>query len=467
MLFNSYVFILAFLPLFLLVWWRGFKDVRFRFGALVAFSYIFYGYWDWRFTLLMLFSTIVDYIAGLKLDASPTDRGRKLWLTVSMVTNLSVLAGFKYFNFGVENLAHLLGWVGHDVSWSAFDIILPVGISFYTFQSMSYTIDIYKGDARPTKDFISFAAYVSMFPQLVAGPIVRYSELDEQLRDVPEKLTAPYALLGLQFFIVGLAKKLFIADRLAVGPTGADSLFALGTNMDFFAGWLAALTYTGQIYFDFSAYSDMAVGLGLLLGFKLPQNFDSPYKSKSISEFWRRWHMTFSFWLRDYLYISLGGSRGGKLKTMRNLVITMFLGGLWHGASWTFVAWGLYHGLLLVVNHMWRDAKIWKMPALLGTAITFLSVVVGWVFFRAETFAKATSIFVGMAGLNGFDLSFAWVAKLKFVFAFAALGVAFFMPNSWQLPVASKRWQVILLGVLFAACILSLDKKSPFLYFQF
>ena len=490
MLFNSHVFIFVFLPLVLWLWWRWREAPRWRLILLMLASYVFYGYWSWPYIGLMVLSTVIDFHAGQRIHAASDKRRKRRWLVVSIVANLSILCVFKYASFALANanaLLELLGVASGARLGPFLELALPVGISFYTFQSMSYSIDIYRGDAEPARDFWSFGAYVAMFPQLVAGPIIRYSAIHEQFRALPRRLRPSTAYLGIQFFVLGLSKKLLIADMVA---PYVDALLRTTGQTELLMSWLAMLGYTLQIYFDFSGYSDMAVGLGYLLGFSIPQNFDSPYKSRSISEFWRRWHMTLSFWLRDYLYISLGGSRGGQLKTLRNLVITMFLGGLWHGAAWTFVVWGLWHGLLLVINHLWRRTKI-ALPWALAWFMTQLAVIVGWVFFRAEDFGMAQRVLRSMFGLGEIDPTQllglctnlyaralaglgiaplpAGVGRMSYLLVFVPLGwfVALACRNTWEHEADAKRWKTLALVVLFVLCVLRLTQPSPFLYFQF
>ncbi|MCA8938606.1 MAG: MBOAT family protein, partial [Planctomycetes bacterium] len=360
----------------------------------------------------------------------------------------------------------------------------PVGISFYTFQSMSYSLDIYKGECKPAKSFIAFATYVSMFPQLVAGPIVRWRDLEEQINDIDTKVDWGKMSLGIQFLVLGLVKKVLVADEMA---EFTDIYWARTEDLQLVTSWIASLGYTMQIYFDFSAYSDMAVGLGLMLGFRMPQNFNSPYKARNISEFWTRWHITLSQWLRDYLFIPLGGSRGSRIFTMRNLVITMFLGGLWHGAGWPFVVWGLYHGALLVVAHAWRGTGV-KIPKVPAIALTFLAVVIGWVFFRAgnapEGFGDAWNMLRAMFGMQGIEhldaagLSEWWRAfktdmkalgldsKVPLVLL-AGMAWCWFAPNTWQISFKPQLWRALVLALLLVYVILKFGQESPFLYFQF
>ena len=461
MLFNSIEFLAVFLPVVLFVWYRRRLGVQARLIALTSASYLFYGYWDWRFTSLMLVSTVVDYVAGRKIHEASDDSAKRVWLIVSLGTNLALLGFFKYANFFTNTLNEIAAWASEPALLPPLAIVLPVGISFYTFQSMSYSIDIYRGKAEPTSSFWHFAAYVSMFPQLVAGPIVRYSEIEAQLREVEKPVAATDIALGLQFFVLGLSKKLLLADPIA---TRVDPLWADPASLDALGAWLATMGYTLQIYFDFSGYSDMAVGLGLFLGFRLPQNFDSPYKSVSIADFWRRWHMTLSFWLRDYLYISLGGNRGGRSKRLRNLVITMFLGGLWHGAAWTFVFWGLLHGLYLVVHQLWQSASEWRVPKGAAQVLTLAAVMVSWVFFRAPTFGVAADMFASLvAGLPTDPASYVVLALIEVV----ALVIALAARNTWEIEFRATILRAVALAALLFGCVLRLGAPSPFLYFQF
>jgi alginate O-acetyltransferase complex protein AlgI len=318
-------------------------------------------------------------------------RGR-VWIWVTVVCNLGLLAYFKYANFGVDTLNEILhGWGFHQIAWTR--VILPAGISFYTFKTMSYTIDVYRGTAPAVRSFADYLCFVAMFPDLVAGPIVRYHLIAEQLRSRPHTPSKFYR--GVLFFQAGLAKKVLIADTLA--PL-ADSVFAAAAPNTLQA-WIGTLAYTFQIYFDFSGYSDMAIGLGLFLGFNFPINFDQPYRSTSITDFWRRWHISLSTFLRDYLYIPLGGNRKGTARTYVNLAATMLLGGLWHGAAWTFVVWGAYQGLWLVIERLLgkRD-PLHFAPRFVQIAVTFVLAMIGWVFFRAPGMQSAGTHLAAMFG---------------------------------------------------------------------
>ncbi len=476
MIFPSYIFLLVFLPLVLLCWYsiRGF---RLRLLILTFASYLFYAWWDYRFIVLMFASSLLDYVCGARIHRSVDQRVRRSWLIASLGGNLGLLGFFKYFDFFVDSAARGLDLLGLAISTPTLEIVLPVGISFYTFQSMSYSIDIYRGQCQPTKGFLRFAAYVSMFPQLVAGPIVRYRDMETQLEELPHKrVSMDEIAAGTWLFVIGLVKKIWVADYLA--PV-ADHAFQFPDEMQFFGAWIGVLAYTLQLYFDFSAYSDMARGLGKMLGFQFPVNFNSPYKSASIAEFWSRWHISLSSWLRDYLFIPLGGSRVGSVLTIRNLFITMFLGGLWHGAAWNFVVWGLYHGTLLGLHATWRRLGI-AVPRAAGVILTFCAVVFGWALFRADTLGEAGALVASMTGLNGME-SFShqwgpgiyvpdvmsWVHGRRFVFLIGALAVAFFAPNSEDMRKPRSLFWAIALGGVVLATLTQLGKESPFLYFQF
>ena len=360
MVFTSFAFLFLFLPVFL----AGYAAVGTRHRNLWLFvcSLVFYGWERPYWVLIMMASTALDFSVALAMGAREENRAnRRSWLVFSIVANLGLLAWFKYANFFVHTTEAALGT---SFGWT--DVLLPVGISFYTFQSMSYTIDVYRGEVRPTTSLVDFACYVTMFPQLVAGPIVRYRDVHRQLLQREHSTTQFGA--GAAAFAIGFVKKVLVADSLA--PIAAAG-FAM-PDPGLLPAWTSLLAYAGQIYFDFSGYSDMAIGLGLMLGFHFPRNFDSPYKAESITEAWRRWHVSLSTWLRDYLYIPLGGNRRGPLRTYANLMATMLLGGLWHGANWPFVLWGAYQGLWLCLERLrGRAAFHARLPRPLRIAVTF------------------------------------------------------------------------------------------------
>lgn len=467
MLFNSYIFIFIFLPLVLFTWWHHALSVPLRLGMLTLASYVFYGWWDCRFVGLLMFSTMIDFYVGGRLYAATERPTRARWLIASLVSNIGLLAVFKYSGFFATSMNAVADWLRLGGAMPVPEVILPVGISFYTFQSMSYSIDVFRGKAKPAESIWHFAAYVSLFPQLIAGPIVRYSELDNQLRRIDSWIDWGRFSQGVMFFVVGMVQKVLLADTIAgrINP-----LFQDYSELQFFGAWFAMLGYTCQLYFDFCGYSNMAVGLGRMLGFEFPQNFDSPYKSSNISEFWRRWHMTLSFWLRDYLFIPLGGNRRGQLYTLRNLVIVMFLGGLWHGAGWTFVIWGLFHGSLLVAHFVVRRwSNSLNMPRAVRVAITFLFVVVGWTIFRSTDMSMCGDLLASMIGLHGWEADL--LARVGGASSLAVLAgllaIIFFAPNIWQIRMRANLPFACALSLAFVACVLRFDSESPFLYFQF
>lgn len=398
MLFNSFLFLFAFLPVVLLV----FSQLRTKGGQLLFLllaSYVFYATWDYRFLPLLLFSTSVDFLAGQLIAESRTLAARKAWLAATITLQLLLLGFFKYFNFFVDVAAELLTRLHWPVEPTTLAIVLPVGISFYTFQSMSYTIDVYRGHVAATSSYLKFATYVALFPQLIAGPIVRYRELDRELDELPWRVRVEPLSTGTQIFLFGLFKKVLVADTLA---GYLDPLLARYGELTAADAWMAVLGYTFQLYFDFSGYSDMALGLGAMLGFRFPRNFNSPYRALNPQDFWRRWHITLSRWLRDYLYLPLGGNRKGRARTLLHLLIVFGLGGLWHGAAWTFVIWGLYHFVIVASYHLGQrhwDAR----PIAVQRAVTFLLVVGSWAIFRSTDLQMATTLLSRMI-----DVRAAW-----------------------------------------------------------
>ncbi|MDO8607480.1 MAG: MBOAT family protein [Phaeospirillum sp.] len=368
-------------------------------------SLFFYGWFKPVYVLILMGSIVFNYLVGLTISADRAAGRRRGWVLVGAIAaNLGFLGYFKYTNLLVTSANQLLG-----KSWEIEAILLPLAISFHTFQQIAYLVDIQKGKCEE-HSFLNYCLFVTFFPQLIAGPIVHHNEMMPQLRrPVNRGFLSPWTSLGLTVFAVGLFKKSGIADTFALYADTVFDAAAQGGRISLIEAWGGALSYTFQIYFDFSGYSDMAIGLGLLFGVRLPINFNSPYKSISIIEFWRRWHITLSRFLRDYLYIPLGGNRFGPLRRSTNLMITMLLGGLWHGANWTFLAWGGLHGSYLLLNHLWRTTTGRAAPSsplgrAVGWGLTFLAVVVAWVFFRAASFEAAFVVIKGMAGLNGVAL---------------------------------------------------------------
>ncbi len=485
MVFSSHLFVFWFLPAALAVYYL--LPRRARHTGLTLLSYLFYGWTNPLFMVLMASSTVVDYLCGLAMvgrlgrrfrepieplePGTPRSRGQRLAVTLSVVANLSLLGFFKYFNFAADSYNGLVAALGlGDLRLdSVLRVALPLGISFYTFQSMSYSIDVYRGHSRALRNFIDFACYVSLFPQLVAGPIIRFSEIADQLRGrthTLEKLAR-----GAAFFSLGMAKKVLLAN-----PCGkvADTMFDAGSVLALDA-WYGVGAYAFQIYFDFSGYSDMAIGLGLMLGFVFPKNFDSPYRAESITDFWRRWHISLSTWLRDYLYVPLGGNRRGAGRTYVNLALVMLLGGLWHGAAWSFVVWGGLHGLLLAAERLrGRQGLFAGLPRPLRVGGTFLLVLVSWVFFRAADLPAAGRYLAAMLG-GGEPQGGAWllggIAYQPYYLATMAVAalVVWTGPQSWdwtrRLPVWKAVACVVVLWLSLAA--LTTQDYNPFIYFIF
>jgi len=467
-IFTSYAFLFVFLPLVLAA--HAVMPPRGRNALLTLCSYGFYGWWRPEYMLLMLVSTVVDHICARRMGPlepgqSASEGRRRWWLIASIATNLGLLGYFKYANLVVESWNAVLGAVGGEpLPWGA--VLLPVGISFFTFQSMSYSIDVYRGQVRPVRSLLDLACYVSLFPQLVAGPIVRYRTIQEQLlhRTVNLEVLSSGAFL----FMMGFAKKVLLADSVA---HLADAGFAeVAPGM--LAAWTAVLAYSLQIYFDFSGYSDMAIGLGLMLGFRYPRNFFSPYRSLSITEFWRRWHISLSTWLRDYLYIPLGGNRKGARRTAANLMITMLLGGLWHGAAWTFLIWGAWHGALLGAERaLGKRSLFGALPIPIRWLGTFALVLVGWAVFRATNMANLGAMLGGMIGWHG--LGGALEIAVRGPEAYLAMGVGLLIAvgcaDSWTLVHRFSPWRMILVVPCFALALgrLLATEYSPFLYFRF
>ena len=461
MVFSSNIFLFAFLPLFLVCYYL--TPWRMKSALILIFSYAFYGWWRPDFLGLLIGVTAISYVIALAIEAAPDEKRRYRLLTIGVTVNLMALGYFKYANFGVASLNTALVQLGFEPIAFA-HVLLPIGLSFYIFHAISYLVDIYRREAPPARNFIDFAAFIALFPHLVAGPVLRYHLLAAQFRARIHSLDN--FSRGCVVFMVGFCKKVLIADSVA--PL-ADAAFgaSLPTLAD---AWLGAAAYTIQLFFDFSGYTDMAIGLALMIGFVFPENFNDPYVSRSITEFWKRWHMSLSNWLREYLYIALGGNRKGVVRTYVNLFLTMLLGGLWHGANWTFVLWGAWHGGILVLERYWEQ-HFGKplLPGWLRVVKTMLLVIVGWVVFRAADISGAVRMFTGMLGFNGIAFSPAvqWQVTSDRL-GVLVLGVALVYAMPWLKRQGGAYLRYLLVPIfLWAVATLSSQSFTPFLYFQF
>lgn len=438
MLFNSYSFLFLFLPIVLMVWLkvRTASNAAWPVGWLVVASLVYYGCWKPKFLLLLLFSVLVNLVFGKLLITGGFSRLRSRWvLAGGVVFNLCLLGYFKYAGFLVVNFNSLFG-AGIPVP----DIVLPIGISFITFQKIAFLVDAHRGEVK-NFSLLNYALFVTFFPQLIAGPIVHHAELLPQLDGSRKRDARSDVAIGISIFIVGLFKKVIVADALAVYANAGFEMVKAGDPIGAASAWIAVISFSLQLYYDFSGYSDMAVGLGRMFGIILPVNFNSPYKATSIIDFWRRWHMSLSRFLRDYLYIPLGGGRCGTVRRHLNLMITMLLGGLWHGANWTFVVWGGLHGALLVGNHAWKalplsNHRLLHGPAArrLSIALTFVVVTIIWVPFRAETMTEAGRMLTALFPTDGTffsSLSGMWKAQFSRVFSGQGLAEWFLARELW------------------------------------
>jgi len=470
MLFNTWVFA-AFFAITFAAYLATSRWLSLQNIVLLVASYVFYGWWDWHFLGLIALSTAIDYVAGLRIADAEDPRTAKRWVTLSCISNLGILAAFKYFDFFLGSLGELLTSMGWEAAMPSLSLVLPVGISFYTFQSMSYSIDVYRGDTEVARNPLHFAVYVAFFPQLVAGPIERSSRFLPQVSQ-PRTVTLPGLESGLFLVLWGLFKKVVVADNAALLANAVfdDPSAHTGAQL-----WLGALAFTAQIYGDFSGYSDIARGLARAMGFELMVNFKLPYFAVSPSDFWLRWHVSLSSWLRDYLYIPLGGNRGGRGGTYRNLMLTMALGGLWHGAAWNFVLWGIYHGVILVVYRLAAHRPGPKLPDrvwwadLLRMGLMFPLTVFGWVLFRIASMADLQAFLAGAftpseveLGVDAVTLAALWAPV--FLMQLAQL--------AWDDLLVALRLPLVLRGVLYglliAACVAFATGESiEFIYFQF
>lgn len=484
MFFNSIEFAI-FLPLVFAIYWAiSAKGIRIQNLFIVIVSYIFYGWWDWRFLILIFFSTLTDYLIGLKLAEEQNSKYRLRLLWSSIIINLGLLGFFKYAGFFVENFKTAFTFFGFNFEHQSLNIILPVGISFYTFQTLSYTIDVYKRRLVPTKNFTTFAAYVSFFPQLVAGPIERATNLLPQF-SVKRSFTYNNAADGMRQILWGLFKKIVVADNCA---QIANHVFDSSTSQNGIVLIIGAMAFGFQIYGDFSGYSDIAIGVSKLFGIDIMRNFNVPYFSRDIAEFWRRWHISLTTWFRDYVYIPLGGSRVSKIKVLRNTLIIFLISGFWHGANWTFVAWGLYHALLfiphIILNRKskYPIAAINKLPSfyeLIQISTTFMLVTLGWIFFRSESIQQALLYFSGIFNFdkNYFDISSIQVGQTalsNYNYLFSIISVFVLILVEWinrnkshGLDIAPLKLRWLIYIILTISIFVLKGGESAFIYFQF
>jgi alginate O-acetyltransferase complex protein AlgI len=475
MVFSSIFFLFSFLPAVIICYYaqRLLVPTRLRNATLLFFSYLFYLYGAAGFLLILIMSTLADYLLGLLLDRDA--RHKKLWLCLSVIFNLGLLAYFKYANFFVTEFNSALVFFQYfPIDWK--EVIFPIGISFFTFKKLSYIIDVYRGESPAMENIVDFALYIAMFPQLIAGPIVRYSYIRSQLKDRRESWNNFY--MGILRFCWGLAKKVMIAN--SCGQI-ADVIFNLDLELlDTKVAWLGAIAYTLQIYFDFSAYSDMAIGLGMLFGFKTSENFNRPYSAISVTDFWRRWHITLSQWFRDYLYIPLGGNRRGILRTCFNMAVVCILCGFWHGANWTFLIWGIYHAVFLILERVTgvRSIPLEKYRAV-RRVVTLFIVTVGWVIFRSEDISQAMGFLETMFTASDSTLSYELSRTLNYrniLFLMTALTV-FFLPGDFsgiKLLTYKKDRTALTAGALmillllpYCVALIAGGVSSPFIYYRF
>ena len=478
MLFNSFEFILLFLPITFIVYFFLNKNklIQLSKGWLVIASLFFYAFWKLEYLPLILISMVFNYSIGTTLSTNERLKiNRKAVLIMGITANLILLGYYKYYDFLIENINYVI-----KSDFSLFNVVLPLAISFFTFQQISYLVDSYYGTTKEY-DFLNYALFVTFFPQLIAGPIVHHSEMMPQFANLRNKIINNKNIsMGLMLFTLGLFKKVVIADNLSLI---VHQGFDVATSLTVLEAWITSLAYTFQLYFDFSGYTDMALGIGFLFNIQLPQNFDEPYKAQNIQDFWRRWHITLSRFLRNYIYIPLGGNKSGEFNTYRNLFLTFLIGGLWHGAAWTFVLWGALHGFALIIHRSWKKLNI-KMPVLIAWFITFNFVNLTWVFFRATSFESAIKVLKGMCGFGGFAVpkiyhglirieSLSGINWEDYTFAIC---LTLILLLSTIIFIKAKQIQeyykpgyawCAAIGVIFAIAFVQVNNASEFLYFNF
>ena len=477
MVFSSSIFLYLFLPFFFLLYFLA--DKKYKNIVLLAASILFYSWGEPRFIFIILLSTFLDFHIVNGIYRTKIKRKKNIFLFLSISTNLGLLLYFKYANFFIENVNNILHSMGvEEVAWTS--IALPIGISFYTFQTLTYSIDIYRGKHKPLEKVTDYLMYILMFPQLIAGPIVRFNEVADQIVDRQDQETIDNKLLGFYRFVIGLSKKVLIANVMGAV---ADNVFAMQeSDLSTYNAWIGILAYTFQIYFDFAGYSDMAIGLGRMIGFKFPENFDNPYISQNITEFWRRWHMTLGRWMKDYLYIPLGGSKvDTKFRLYFNLWFVFLVSGLWHGAAWNFIAWGAFHGFFLILDKMFwiKTTKIiGKYPSII---ITFFITLIGWVLFRAETlnqaiwYTKAMFSFDSISNANIYlDKEFWTILIIAVFFSFFTLSKIglktqdfIFFKNEYKLSTYLLIGLIIFVLLVLSTASITSSGFNPFIYFRF
>lgn len=465
MVFSSFTFLFIFLPLVLLTYFFA-KKRKYRNIILLIFSLIFYAWGEPIYVLLMILSIVVNYFIALKIDR--LKNGKKKWMIIDIIFNLAIIGFFKYGNFVIQNINGIF-----NCNIAEIKLGLPIGISFYTFQVLSYVIDVYKKTVPAQKSIINLGMYVTLFPQLIAGPIVRYETVAEEIENRKENFTE--IVEGLKRFFIGLGKKVLIANQMALI---ADTIY--GGNIETVGTitlWIAAISYTLQIYFDFSGYSDMAIGLGKMFGFHFLENFNYPYIAQSITDFWRRWHISLSTWFRDYVYIPLGGNRVSKIKWLRNILIVWLLTGLWHGASWNFILWGIYYGVILIIEKLFLGKYIEKLPRFFRHIYTLFFVVIGWVIFRIEDFSqmgivlKKMFVWTKSGILDNIILNYDIFASLPYII----IGIIGSIPVFAKVKESTKSrvtYSVIstiwcLVIFIISICFLLTATYNPFIYFRF
>lgn len=470
MVFSSITFLIYFLPIFLLLY--HLVPHKYKNALILIASIYFYSWGGPKFILVILGTTCLDYFLVKAMNNQKTQSAKTRFLIISLCLNLGLLFYFKYCNFFIDNINAAFGT---KITW--LEVVLPIGISFYTFESLTYVLDVYRGIHKPLKNFWHYQTYILLFPKLIAGPIVRYHEIADQITNREKNYTSSIKLSGFLIFCIGLAKKTIIANTLGIQ---ADAVFKLPPEqIDTVAAWVGALAYSFQIYFDFSGYSDMAIGLGKMMGFKFPENFNNPYTSKSITEFWRRWHMTLGTWMKNYLYIPLGGNQVNNFKLYLNLIFVFLISGLWHGASWNFILWGAYHGLFLVLERLFLIKFYKKIGNWFSIPLTFIIVITGWVLFRNENINQGFYIIKQLYSFQFFDGKFTlnndflFMASLALLFSFFTItkttrsfqekvyGEQFSKSSQWLAVSAS-----IILFYISLSFISALD-FNPFIYFRF